>query len=1148
MEVSKMKTTKITILGLFVTAVFTVFCGENVYSQMRLVPGDAAVARAATEQSAPAIASGAKSTLAVWGDFRANPYGSYDYETSRDIYGMRFDSAGVPLDALPRLIVGTRANQNYPKVAWNGANWLVVYQSVDVGGTGYYQNSLEAVRVAPDGQVLDAEPIKLLGLIPSGPSYWSLASDGNNWVVVNQSTPTSGDIVAVRVSPDGALLDPPNRSLVSSTYYMRSNIQVAYAGGVFLATFNDAYNNGTTDTKAVRFDSNLNRLDAAPISFLPTTLSALTANGSGFFAVWHRQETDYSVHVVGSRINTTGARLDGNGVNISGTRQPYAYTVTAAAWDGINWRVTFGEYGAAFVARINSAGTVLDPGGVAVPGIQTGPTAGTGTGALQVAWTEYANGDNDVFSANISTLSAAGTKREMSVGAPQQTRPDVAASGNGYMVVYRSTNSINSRILAQPLDAAGNPLAAEPVQLETGAAFNGPGSPNVAWNGALYLVSWGTTSGIVAQRLSPDGTKIDASPFLVMASAFGAADVAALGSDFLVTGRKISGYPQYIVPVATRVSGAGAVLDSSPKVLGFSYLRTAPAVVALGGRWLVAWHRNATHDDSYCVSAGAFVEANGTVNPEFGIHGPFSTAGGNGIFEVGLASNGTTALFVQSQELTSGVENDMLARTIGANGTVGAAVNLTPWAGNQYRPRVAWDGSSFVIVYQEQKNRLALNTLDQLDARSDLYAMRVSAAGVKLDPQGYVFSAFRGGETDPAVAASNGSIFLAGALMKNDAPFDNYRIAYEIVPGNRPVATINASATEGDIPLTVLFDSGGFGAPVSYAWDFGDGGVSTTPNTSHVFTVAGEYLVTLTVTDEFGRQTKQAQMINAMKPNLVPIAIGTSNRYSGSAPLDVVLSAASSYDPDGVIGNVDWRFSDGGYTYGATAYHTFQSTGLHTVTLLCYDARGGIGTTSFTVNVGGVNQPPIAQASASPASGSAPLIVQFSSAGSRDPDGMIVEYQWIFGDAFGVISREPNPLYTYSYPGSYTATLTVWDNNNVSRSASVVVNVSPSPTTVLRSTAVDLSSVLQGKRVAVTGNVIVKDLSGATVSGAVVYVTWRKPGFGIVTQSSATNANGVARFTTTGSRGIYTLTVTDVTKDQYTFDAAGSVVSASIRR
>ena len=113
-------------------------------------------------------------------------------------------------------IVAGRANQDYPRVSWNGTNWLVVYQSVDIGGTGAYQLSIEAVRVSPAGQVLDAKPIKLYGLT-SVHGSGSVASDGNNWVVVTQGTSTGNDIVAVRISAAGVVLDPPTRVLMSAT-------------------------------------------------------------------------------------------------------------------------------------------------------------------------------------------------------------------------------------------------------------------------------------------------------------------------------------------------------------------------------------------------------------------------------------------------------------------------------------------------------------------------------------------------------------------------------------------------------------------------------------------------------------------------------------------------------------------------------------------------------------------------------------------------------------------------------------------------------------------------------------------------------------------------------------------------------------------
>ena len=1030
-----------------------VLLGEYGPLEKRLIagtlPGDAAVSAAAGDQSAPAIARGGDVLLAVWSDARANVTGGYEGETSRDIYGARLDTDGNLLDTVPIAIAAGKSSQENPKVAWNGTHWLVVFESWDLNGTGYYyQKSMEAVRVAPSGQVLDSTPIKLYGLTPSGGSYWALASDGTNWVVVNQGSSSSGNIFAVRISPAGVLLDQPTHTLVEATYYGRSNLKLAYSSGVFILTFNDEYVNGTDNTKAVRFDSNLNKLDGAMIPLLSTPLSDIAANDTGFYIVWNRQEPNFSVIVAGSRLSTAGQTLDGNGVNLSGTKQPYAYASTAVAWDGVNWRVTWGEYSTTWVARVNAAGQVLDPGSVAVPGIQTGPTAGTGQGGVQLAWTEYANNNNDVYSAAITPSSTVGSASTLSVGTPRQQRSDMATNGAGFMLVYFSATANQNRVLAQPLDANGEPLIAAPIQLDSGSPASGPSYANVAWNGSCYLAAWGNPSGIVGQRLLPDGAKIDAAPFVVMSAAskaFGSADVAALGGDFLVVGRKIGINAQYIFPVGARVRGSdGAVLDAAPLVLGGSYVGRVPAVVALGGRWLAAWHQNSTHDNPYANTMGAFVDSNGSATPAFTIHTSFSTAGGNGIFELALASSGTVAMMVQSQELSSGVETDLLARLINADGTVQPTINLTPWVGNQYKPRAAWDGTNFIVAYQDQKNRLADWTLDQLDARSDLFAMRITPTGAILDPQGFVFSASPTGETDPNIAALNGVSLLTGSVVTNDSVHANYRVIYEQfgVGGNKwPVAVTTANPTGGDVPIDVAFSSAGSddpdGAIASYLWDFGDGASSTQASPTHTYLVAGPYAAKLTVTDNGGASTTQTVLVKVVAPNQLPVAVATADRYAGVLPLDVVLSAAGSYDPDGFIGNIEWLFSDGGSYWGATAYHTFDTPGPQTVTMNCYDARGGVGTTSLIINAAGVNLPPVAAANATPNSGHTPLAVQFNSAGSYDADGTIVTYEWAFGDGTGTISNEPNPLHIYANSGTYIATLTVWDDDNASESDTV---------------------------------------------------------------------------------------------------------------
>ena len=926
----------------------------------RWLPGDATVTAAAGVQNSPAISQGANAVLVVWTDGRANTTDTSGLETAYDIYGMRFDAAGAPLDAVPIAIAAVPADQGSPQVAWNGSNWLVMFESYTISGTGgYYEKSLAFVRVSPAGQALDAKPVPIFNALPIT-GQWALASNGANWVVAFWGTAASGDLMALRISPDGVVLDAPTRSLVPATYYMRFNLKLACAGGTCLAAFNEMDGAG-----AVRFDSDLNVLGGGLFTLLPAPVASLVSNGSQYYIVWQQQQPNFTQAVMGSRVNTAGQKLDGNGVDISGLSYPDANTAIDLAWDGSQWKVTWGHNAALRLARVSAAGQVLDLGGVAVPGPETGKTAATSAGGLQVVWTSYVNSDNDITTAVVSAGNVAGPNLVASTGAPMQLRADVAASGAGYMLVYQSNVSGQARILAQPLDAAGDPLTAEPVELAVGPFLNGPTAPAVAWNGSLYLVTWGNASGVVAQRVQADGVKVDATPFSVLAQSFGPTDVAAVGDTFLVVGRKYAGTPQFISAVGARVRGSdGALLDPTPVWLGGGYVSRPPAVVELGGRWLVAWHSNWSHDNSNADTGGVFMNSNGSLTASFGLHGPFSTAGGNGIFEIGLASNGTTALLVQSQELTSGVETDLLARTVDVNGNVSAMTNLTPWSGNQYRPRAAWDGNSFIVVYQDQRNRFAPLTLDQLDATSDLFGMRINANRTVIDPKGFLVSNSRLAEYAPTVASAGGASLLAASLMRNEAPLANYRIGYQQlgVGDNRwPVAAAAGSPATGNAPLAVSFSSAGSSEPdgsiASTLWEFGDGATSTAPNPSHTYTAPGQYVALLTVTDNQGASTRNTVQVDVTAPNQPPVAVAWASTYGGPAPLDVTVYARGSYDPDGSIGNVQWNFGDGNVYWGATNYNTFQQPGVYHVVVTVWDNRGASDTANLTIIVTSSGQP-----------------------------------------------------------------------------------------------------------------------------------------------------------------------------------------------
>lgn len=84
------------------------------------------------------------------------------------------------------------------------------------------------------------------------------------------------------------------------------------------------------------------------------------------------------------------------------------------------------------------------------------------------------------------------------------------------------------------------------------------------------------------------------------------------------------------------------------------------------------------------------------------------------------------------------------------------------------------------------------------------------------------------------------------------------------------------------------------------------------------------------------------------------------------------------------------------------------------------------------------NTPPNAMITATPQQGDSPLTVSFSALGSTDDDA-ITAYGWDFGD--GWTASGPTCQHTYTYPGSYTARLTVQDDLGETDVASITIHV-----------------------------------------------------------------------------------------------------------
>jgi PKD repeat protein len=103
-----------------------------------------------------------------------------------------------------------------------------------------------------------------------------------------------------------------------------------------------------------------------------------------------------------------------------------------------------------------------------------------------------------------------------------------------------------------------------------------------------------------------------------------------------------------------------------------------------------------------------------------------------------------------------------------------------------------------------------------------------------------------------AVGLPSGDVCAAGGY---DALVTCWRVPGALA--NRPpTAVMTATPSTGVAPLNVTFDGSKStdpdGSVASWSWSFGDGTLSTGPATTHLYTTAGTFAVSLTVTDNGG--------------------------------------------------------------------------------------------------------------------------------------------------------------------------------------------------------------------------------------------------------------------------------------------------------
>ncbi|HET9359727.1 MAG TPA: PKD domain-containing protein [Vicinamibacterales bacterium] len=260
-------------------------------------------------------------------------------------------------------------------------------------------------------------------------------------------------------------------------------------------------------------------------------------------------------------------------------------------------------------------------------------------------------------------------------------------------------------------------------------------------------------------------------------------------------------------------------------------------------------------------------------------------------------------------------------------------------------------------------------------------------------------------------------------------------VEYTDTATNQPIANVRLilSATSGTLSVPeVRTDAAGRASFVYVAPS------ANTPVTSATISATP-------VGNNVDNTVSQGVRIGLVGPE-VPTASFT---FSPSAPAlggSVTFDASGSRLNGAACGPVcsyEWDFGDGTTGTGQLAQHTFQTTGVHTVTLTVTAPGGTSNSTSRSFAIA----PPSAPVAAFAVSPSSPVATQQAifdaTTSSVGAGATIVSYAFNFGNGDTASSGVPIVPYTYPMPGAFVVSLTVTDSLGRSASVNVAVTVVP---------------------------------------------------------------------------------------------------------
>ena len=260
------------------------------------------ISQSANDQNSPAAGFDGENFLVAWADDRNG--------NGWDIYGARVTPEGAVLDPAGFVISEAAKDQRLPAVGFDGANFLLAWAD--------YRDStrfhIHGARVAPDGTVRDPSGITIT-TVPGVQYAPAIAFDGANYLVVWQDTRsgTDWDIYGTRVSPQGEVLDPAGIAFSQEVHHQRfpavvlgsANLLVVWQDNRYGSDY-DIFGARATPEAVVLDPSGIPISTAADDQLLP----AIAFDGASFLVVWEDYRNGIDFDIFGARLSLQGTVSD----------------------------------------------------------------------------------------------------------------------------------------------------------------------------------------------------------------------------------------------------------------------------------------------------------------------------------------------------------------------------------------------------------------------------------------------------------------------------------------------------------------------------------------------------------------------------------------------------------------------------------------------------------------------------------------------------------------------------------------------------------------------------------------------------------------------------------------------------------------------